>query len=57
MQLDFSDELNLVADAWSWSRDPDTQTQFIRQCRQNGLHAEWWRTADGWELRIRRPIS
>jgi hypothetical protein len=55
MQLDFSDELKVVADAWTWSRDPQTQVHFIRQCFRNGLWVEWWQTADGWELRIRRP--
>jgi hypothetical protein len=55
MQLDFSDELKVVADTWTWSRDPQTQFQFIRQCSRNGLQVEWWQTADGWELRIRRP--
>jgi hypothetical protein len=53
--LDFSEELNTVADAWTWSRNPNTQAQFIRKCFRNGLWVEWWPTADGWELRIRRP--
>jgi hypothetical protein len=53
--VDFSEELNTVANAWTWSRDPETQAQFIRQCSRNGLKAEWWLTAEGWELRITRP--
>ena len=53
--LDF-EELNTVANTWTWSRDPETQAQFIRQCFQKGLQVEWWQTAEGWELRIRRPM-
>jgi hypothetical protein len=54
--LDFSEQLNTVAEAWTWSRDPETQVQFIRKCFRNGLQVEWWLTADGWELRIWRPM-
>ena len=50
-----SEELNKVADTFTWSRDPETQAQFICQCSRNGLQVDWWLTADGWELRIRRP--
>jgi hypothetical protein len=53
--LDFSEELNVVADAWTWSRDPETRALLVRQCSQNGLKVEWKHTQDGWELRIRRP--
>jgi len=53
--LDFSEELSIVTDAWTWSRDPETQVQFIRKCLRNGLWVEWWRTADGWELRVTKP--
>ena len=53
--MDFSEEYNKVADAWTWSNDPETQVQFIRKCLRNGLWVEWWQTADGWELRIRKP--
>ena len=47
MQLDFSDELKVVADTWTWSRDPQTQVHFIRQCFRNGLWVEWERVANG----------
>jgi hypothetical protein len=51
---DFSEELNTLADAWTWSSNPETQAQFISQCSRNGLTVEWWQTAEGWELRITR---